>query len=72
MVSIWHVYFFKTGKSVSDKNKVISQILLKLSDIDFKLEDEEKDILGDAYEYLISQFASSAGKKAGEFYTPQV
>ena len=27
--------------------------------------------LGDAYEYLISQFASSAGKKAGEFYTPQ-
>ncbi len=61
----------KLGKSVSDKNKVISQILLKLSDIDFKLEDEEKDILGDAYEYLISQFASSAGKKAGEFYTPQ-
>ena len=61
----------KLGKYVSDKNKVISQILLKLSDIDFKLEDEEKDILGDAYEYLISQFASSAGKKAGEFYTPQ-
>lgn len=61
----------KLGKTVSDKNKIISQILLKLSDIDFKLEDEEKDILGDAYEYLISQFASSAGKKAGEFYTPQ-
>jgi type I restriction enzyme M protein len=31
----------------------------------------ESDILGDAYEYLIGQFASSAGKKAGEFYTPQ-
>ena len=29
------------------------------------------DVLGDAYEYLISQFASGAGKKAGEFYTPQ-
>lgn len=61
----------KLGKSVSDKNKLISKILLHLSEIDFKLEDQEKDILGDAYEYLISQFASSAGKKAGEFYTPQ-
>jgi len=42
-----------------------------LSEIDFRLGDNEEDILGDAYEYLISQFASSAGKKAGEFYTPQ-
>lgn len=31
----------------------------------------ESDILGDAYEYLISQFAAGSGKKAGEFYTPQ-
>ncbi|MDO5851863.1 MAG: type I restriction-modification system subunit M [Methanobacteriaceae archaeon] len=61
----------KLGKTVEDKNKLISKILLHLSEIDFQLEDEEKDILGDAYEYLISQFASSAGKKAGEFYTPQ-
>ncbi len=61
----------KLGKSVEQKNKIISKILLHLSEIDFKLEDTESDILGDAYEYLISQFASSAGKKAGEFYTPQ-
>jgi type I restriction enzyme M protein len=61
----------KLGKSVEQKNKIISTILLHLSEIDFKLEDTESDILGDAYEYLISQFASSAGKKAGEFYTPQ-
>lgn len=61
----------KLGKTADDKNKLISKILLHLSQIDFQLEDEEKDILGDAYEYLISQFASSAGKKAGEFYTPQ-
>ena len=61
----------KLGKSDDDKNKLISKILLNLNDIDFKLEDDESDILGDAYEYLISQFASSAGKKAGEFYTPQ-
>lgn len=61
----------KLGKSEEDKNKIISKVLLHLSEIDFKLEDSQRDILGDAYEYLISQFASSAGKKAGEFYTPQ-
>lgn len=61
----------KLGKKVSDKNKLIAEILKHLSEIDFELENEEKDILGDAYEYLISQFASDAGKKAGEFYTPQ-
>jgi len=61
----------KLGKSEDDKNKIISKVLLHLSGIDFKLGDAERDILGDAYEYLISQFASSAGKKAGEFYTPQ-
>lgn len=61
----------KLGKSEDDKNKIISKVILHLSEIDFKMEDTEQDILGDAYEYLISQFASSAGKKAGEFYTPQ-
>lgn len=61
----------KLGKTVDDKNQMISKILLHLSEIDFKLEDTEKDVLGDAYEYLIGKFASSAGKKAGEFYTPQ-
>ena len=50
---------------------MIIKILLNLNDIDFELDNNESDILGDAYEYLISQFASSAGKKAGEFYTPQ-
>lgn len=61
----------KLGKSPNDKNKLISKILLNLNDIDFQLDNDESDILGDAYEYLIAQFASSAGKKAGEFYTPQ-
>lgn len=61
----------KLGKRSEDKNKLISQILLNLSEIDFQLDNDESDILGDAYEYLIAQFASSAGKKAGEFYTPQ-
>jgi len=61
----------KLGKTPEDRNKIISEILLKLSDIDFCLHDSESDVLGDAYEYLIGEFASGAGKKAGEFYTPQ-
>lgn len=61
----------KLGNSNAEKNKLISDILLDINDIDFKLEKDNSDILGDAYEYLISQFASNAGKKAGEFYTPQ-
>lgn len=61
----------RLGKTVSDKNKIIGKIIEHLSEIDFELENDENDILGDAYEYLISQFASDAGKKAGEFYTPQ-
>lgn len=61
----------KLGKMPEDKNKLISTILLRLNEIDFELDNDDSDILGDAYEYLIAQFASSAGKKAGEFYTPQ-
>ncbi|MBI1931569.1 MAG: type I restriction-modification system subunit M [Ignavibacteriales bacterium] len=61
----------KLGRTESAKNEVISKVLGHLDKIDFKLLDSESDILGDAYEYLIGQFASGAGKKAGEFYTPQ-
>ncbi|WP_430928380.1 type I restriction-modification system subunit M [Polaribacter marinivivus] len=61
----------KLGKSEKDKNELIAKVLNHLDAIDFKLEDTESDVLGDAYEYLIAQFASGAGKKAGEFYTPQ-
>ena len=53
------------------RNSLIAKVLAHLDKIDFKLEDSDSDILGDAYEYLIGQFASGAGKKAGEFYTPQ-
>ncbi|HCX10261.1 MAG TPA: type I restriction-modification system subunit M, partial [Hyphomonas sp.] len=42
-----------------------------LEKIDFELANSESDVLGDAYEYMIGQFASGAGKKAGEFYTPK-
>ncbi|MBT4668398.1 MAG: type I restriction-modification system subunit M, partial [Candidatus Ruthia sp.] len=49
----------------------IAKILFHLDQINFDLDNTESDVLGDAYEYLIGQFAANAGKKAGEFYTPQ-
>lgn len=61
----------RLGKSESERTKLISKVMLKINDIDFQIHEAEIDILGDAYEYLIGQFAASAGKKAGEFYTPQ-
>ncbi|MDA3832435.1 MAG: type I restriction-modification system subunit M, partial [Spirochaetales bacterium] len=61
----------KLGKSENAKNELVVKVLSHLDEIDFRLEDSEADVLGDAYEYLIGQFASGAGKKAGEFYTPQ-
>lgn len=57
------------GKTPDKRNAMISAVIAKLAAIDFSLYPE--DALGDAYEYLISQFASESGKKAGEFYTPQ-
>ena len=60
----------KLGRTESAKNALIAKIMGQLDSIDFQLEHTDSDVLGDAYEYLIGQFASGAGKKAGEFYTP--
>ncbi len=60
----------KLGRSENEKNKTIVEILSHLNKIDFQLKDAKSDVLGDAYEYLIGQFAAGAGKKGGEFYTP--
>jgi type I restriction enzyme M protein len=61
----------KLGKTEEQKNTLIAKVLFHLDQINFQLSNTERDLLGDAYEYLIAQFASGAGKKAGEFYTPQ-
>jgi len=61
----------KLGKTEEAKNRLIAKVLSHLDKIDFELKNHDRDVLGDAYEYLIAQFASGAGKKAGEFYTPQ-
>lgn len=61
----------KLGRTVDQKNKLISEVIKHLNEINFEFDDTEMDVLGDAYEYLIGEFAAGAGKKAGEFYTPQ-
>lgn len=61
----------KLGRDVKSRSKLIAKVMGNIAEIDFEHDDSEIDVLGDAYEYLISQFAANAGKKAGEFYTPQ-
>jgi len=60
----------KLGKTTTDRNKKLCTIIQKIAEgiTDFST---DTDTLGDAYEYLIGQFAAGSGKKAGEFYTPQ-
>ena len=60
------------GGTVLEKNKRLSDILNGINSINFgNFEDNDIDAFGDAYEYLISNYASNAGKSGGEFFTPQ-
>lgn len=60
----------KLGKTYADRNAKLCTVIQKIAEglAEFS---REVDALGDAYEYLIGQFAAGSGKKAGEFYTPQ-
>ncbi len=60
----------KLGKKYEDRNAKLCTIITKIAEglAEFST---DADTLGDAYEYLIGQFAAGSGKKAGEFYTPQ-
>lgn len=60
----------KLGKNYEERNKKLCNIIVKIAE-GINQFSTDKDILGDAYEYLIGQFAAGSGKKAGEFYTPQ-
>jgi len=60
----------KLGKTYTERNKKLCTIIQKISEGIAQFS-TDSDILGDAYEYLIGQFAAGSGKKAGEFYTPQ-
>lgn len=59
----------RLGSSTTARAKSLNNIVKLVDDIEYK-SDDGKDILGEIYEYLIGQFAASAGKKGGEFYTP--
>ncbi|WP_424161542.1 type I restriction-modification system subunit M [Bacillus amyloliquefaciens] len=58
----------KLGSDDQQRNITITEVLKKLNDVN--VIGHDGDVIGDAYEYLIGQFSSEAGKKAGEFYTP--
>ncbi|MBM6942109.1 MULTISPECIES: type I restriction-modification system subunit M [Collinsella] len=59
----------RLGSTTNERAKSLNRIVKLVDSIEYK-SDDGKDILGAIYEYLIGQFAASAGKKGGEFYTP--
>jgi len=61
----------KLGKTYTDRNAKLCTIITKIAEGLAGFLSTDSDNLGDAYEYLIGQFAAGSGKKAGEFYTPQ-
>ena len=62
----------RLGNTVTERNQRLADILEGIASLDFgNFEDNHIDLFGDAYEYLISNYASNAGKSGGEFFTPQ-
>ena len=61
----------KLGKDYTERNKLLTSVINTIAE-GLKDFSSDSDSLGDAYEYLISQFAAGSGQKAGEFYTPQM
>jgi len=60
----------KLGRTAPERNKKLCTVIQKIAE-GIAVFSTDTDVLGDAYEYLIGQFAAGSGKKAGEFYTPQ-
>lgn len=61
----------KLGKNYTERNTLLTKVIKTIAD-GLKEFSSDNDSLGDAYEYLIGQFAAGSGQKAGEFYTPQM
>ncbi len=62
----------RLGNTVADKNKRLAAVLKGVAELDFgDFNDNQIDLFGDAYEFLISNYAANAGKSGGEFFTPQ-
>jgi type I restriction enzyme M protein len=62
----------RLGNTVESKNGTLAKVLKGIEELTFgNFEDNEIDLFGDAYEFLISNYAANAGKSGGEFFTPQ-
>ncbi|MFJ1490478.1 type I restriction-modification system subunit M [Capnocytophaga canis] len=62
----------RLGNTVADKNKRLAAVIKGVEALDFgNFEENQIDLFGDAYEFLISNYAANAGKSGGEFFTPQ-
>lgn len=62
----------RLGNTVEAKNSTLAKVLKGIEELDFgNFEDNQIDLFGDAYEFLISNYAANAGKSGGEFFTPQ-
>ncbi len=62
----------RLGNTVEDKNRRLAAVLKGVEELSFgNFEDNQIDLFGDAYEFLISNYAANAGKSGGEFFTPQ-
>lgn len=62
----------KLGPTVVKRNELLVKLLDSIGELDFgSFQDNKIDAFGDAYEYLMSMYASNAGKSGGEFFTPQ-
>ena len=62
----------RLGRTVEEKNRRLAAVIKGVESLDFgNFEDNEIDLFGDAYEFLISNYAANAGKSGGEFFTPQ-
>ncbi|MPL98023.1 Release factor glutamine methyltransferase [bioreactor metagenome] len=61
----------RLGNTVAQKNDRLAKVLKGVASLRLDFEDSENDLFGDAYEFLISNYAANAGKSGGEFFTPQ-
>lgn len=62
----------RSGNTVEAKNNTLAKVIKGIEELDFgHFEDNQIDLFGDAYEFLISNYAANAGKSGGEFFTPQ-
>ena len=60
----------RLGNTVKQKNERLAEVLKGVESVTLNFDENEGDLFGDAYEFLISNYAANAGKSGGEFFTP--